>query len=101
MPRMPPPRRVQSEVQVSVGSGHSTLAANPRGLATRRGKPALPDAFLSSGSAGSDSPTGSSLGLSTGEAVSDGPKMGLGPSGQEKVGSTEIVEAGLPKRKAD
>lgn len=105
IPRMPPPRRVQSEVQVSTGSGHSTAQANPRGLATRQGKPAMPDAMLPSPT-GSDafSTEGDSLGLSvggSGGAGGSGPKMGLGPTGTQKVGQTEIVESGLPKRKAD
>ncbi|ORX35056.1 transmembrane adaptor Erv26-domain-containing protein [Kockovaella imperatae] len=104
----PPPRRVQSDAFV-----HGT-GLNPRGIATRDGRPVFPD----SGIAGEDitvDGVSKRLGLgglgighvgtsSPGRSASssarmESPSMSLGSSGA--VGNAEIVDAGVTKRKND
>ena len=105
----PPPRRVQSDAQVN---SH----VNPRGIATRDGKPVFPDVQLPADevdgparrlglSFGATSAGGNGLGLSSsssrrgGESASDPPRIGLGQwGGTARAGETDIVEADEPAK---
>lgn len=96
----PPPRRVQSDMLLNKG------AQNPRGLATRNGKPlfedgarpvldgaseALGNLARRSGGAGAE-----------GKEDPGGPAMSLGPKGEGSVKGLQIVTApDAVKRKAD
>jgi hypothetical protein len=85
----PPPRRVQSEMMTS--------GLNPRGIATRNGAPAVPDA------AGVGEDMKRARGTRTPSRPST-PSMSLGPDRGEALGRVEIVDTkGLaqPKRKDD
>jgi hypothetical protein len=105
-PSHPPPRRVQSEAQVQ-GAGS---ARNPRGIATRNGRPAL-----EAGGAGTADTAGNGDKLeklnkleepdqtSTGKGKSHSPpRVSLGPMDGKRLEGVEIVESQtLTKRKAD
>ena len=113
----PPPRRVQSEAYVQ-GSGS---AKNPRGIATRNGKPALPDPSAGPGlgvsdAGGKSKPTGEVLPSIDPSAARSGsptpvkkragnpspPRVSLGPAESKPLGNVEIMESQtLTKRKAD
>lgn len=109
-PSHPPPRRVQSEALVPGAGGR-----NPRGIATRNGRPALEDATPSQGAGeGRKSdvlpPMSMSRPTSPGQHGTGGsekksrspPRVSLGPHGGQKLEGAEIVESqGLTKKKAD
>jgi hypothetical protein len=85
----PPPRRVQSEMMTS--------GLNPRGIATRNGAPAVPDA------AGVGEDMKRARGTRTPSRPST-PSMSLGPDRGEALGRVEIVDTkgvAQPKRKDD
>lgn len=89
----PPPRRVQSENLIAEG------VANPRGIATRDGRPVFSDAQLAG------EPEEMIDGLSISKQGDSRPtstmQMSLGPQGRERVGGAEIVDNQLrPRRKA-
>ena len=118
----PPPRRVQSEAHVQ-GSGS---VRNPRGIATRNGRPALPDpTYTGTGTgtgaaeaAGDERPRGEILasidppaaGARSGSpapvkkrtANPSPPRVSLGPAEGQPLGGVEVMESQtLTKRKAD
>jgi hypothetical protein len=95
----PPPRRVQSEMMTS--------GLNPRGIATRNGVPAVPDAVGIPGAGGGGGGTGEEMRRARGTRTPSRPStpsMSLGPDRGEALGRVEIVDTkGLaqPKRKDD
>lgn len=101
-PGAPPPRRVQSEIQVTQSG--SSSGSNPRGIATRNGQPVVTDAMLDAAGAAAataDPSTGiSSSARTSADGLAGG--MSLGPRGGDRIGGAEILEStGLTKRKAD
>ena len=85
-----PPRRIQSEAQVTKS------AVNPRGIATRNGKHVVSDAELVDEP---ESVLNERVGKSM-EGAEDGgaddsrsPTMSLGPKGREVLGGVEVVES--------
>lgn len=109
-PSHPPPRRVQSEAQVPGTGGR-----NPRGIATRNGRPALEDpSAAAAGGEGRKSDVLPPMSRPTSPGQSDGngnsgkgkgrspPRVSLGPQGTQRLEGVEIVESqGLTKKKAD
>lgn len=98
-PSHPPPRRVQSEAQVQ-GAGN---ARNPRGIATRNGKPALESAHVQEkGSQEGSGKADSSTAGTAGQKSNSPPRVSLGPAEGKRLDGVEIVESQtLTKRKAD
>ncbi|WVF66587.1 hypothetical protein IAT40_001327 [Kwoniella sp. CBS 6097] len=107
----PPPRRIQSEISISKGTGSpGTGTVNPRGIATRNGKPALPGMVPPGVGAGDIieaqkrmSPlrlnTSDSTGLGVGSPAGG---VGVGVAGSSSI-STSLggSEDRLTRRKAD
>jgi hypothetical protein len=90
----PPPRRVQSEAQV-------TRMTNPRGIATRNGVPVVTDDQLPASDEGEDKEASPAARKQVGTGAG-GPRMSLGPQGAEKLGEGEVLNSPMaPKRKAD
>ena len=94
--KMNPPRRVQSEIQVSKG------IANPRGLATREGKPVVTDAQLMEEAGEIVSTVGMSSGRVDSSSRPSSPSMSLGSRGLDLLGGAELVDSQIrPRSKAD
>lgn len=98
MPRKSPlpPRRVQSEMNTTQGT------INPRGMATRDGRPVVTDAQLT----GEPEAMGDGIGVSSGMQLAScgpgGPAISLGPRGTDILGGAEVIESQLrSRRKAD
>ncbi|ORY27345.1 transmembrane adaptor Erv26-domain-containing protein [Naematelia encephala] len=81
-----PPRRVQSEVQVN------RAGVNPRGIATRNGRPPFP-----AGDEPDDFTLGGGGTASPKRGTSPEPRMSLGPKGDSGPvdGPTEVIEGGI------
>ncbi|WVQ94199.1 hypothetical protein IAU59_001277 [Kwoniella sp. CBS 9459] len=104
----PPPRRIQSEISISKGTGSPSSAVNPRGIATRNGRPALPGTSAATGITGPEDiieshKIMSPLRLNTSDSTS---LMGVGSSagGTSSISTSlghSASEDRLTRRKAD